>query len=113
MTESSETSHVREIVAFQLCLLELYEALLDICVWDEAKINTALKTFMASVLGLLRVQRSLGAQVVTVQKEAIREHRARLERWLAAHGEPAGDGASRNGFPWARPDEHVPGGRER
>jgi hypothetical protein len=87
MTDSSDDGYLRAIVEFQLSVLELYESLLETCAWDEAKANTALKTFMVSVLALMRVQRSLGAQVVTVQKDLIRQHRARLEQWLAEHGE--------------------------
>jgi len=99
MTEPSNDGYLRAIVLFQLSVLDLYESLLETSMWDEAKANTALKTFMASVLALMRVQRSLGAQVVTVQTDLIRQHRARLEQWLAENGEdPVSAGGE--GRPW-------------
>ena len=87
MTESPGGLPPRDVVAFQLALLDLYEALLDACDWDEAKLNAVLKSFMASVLGLMRLQQSLGEQVRTTQKEWIRDYRAQLEQWLAAQGD--------------------------
>jgi hypothetical protein len=110
VTEPFDAEHLRSIVVFQLTLLELYESLLEMSAWDEGKVNTTLKTFMSSVLALMRVQQSLGTQVVIVQRELIRKHRARLEQWLEEHGEPAGDGAG-NGFPGARPDDQVARGQ--
>ncbi len=98
MTEPSDAEQFRSIVVFQLTLLDLYESLLEMSAWDEEKINTTLKTFMASLLALLRVQRSLGTQAVVGQRELIREHRARLEQWLEEHGETAGNGTGWNGF---------------
>ena len=111
MTATSDAEHVRSIVVFQLTLLELYESLLEMSAWDEGKVNTTLKTFMSSVLALMRVQQSLGAQVVIEQRDLIRQHRARLEQWLEEHGEPSGDGAGWNGFPGTRPDDHVARGQ--
>jgi hypothetical protein len=111
VTATSDAEHLRGIVVFQLNLLELYETLLETCAWDEAKVNTTLKTFMSSVLALMRVQQSLGTEVVVVQRELIRKHRARLEQWLEEHEEPPGDGAGGNGYPGARPDDHVAGGQ--
>jgi hypothetical protein len=93
MTEYPGGLPPREVVVFQLSLLELYESLLDACEWDEAKLNAVLKSFMASVLGLMRLQQSLGEHVRTTQKEWIREYRAHLEQWLAEQG----DGMSRGG----------------
>jgi hypothetical protein len=93
VTDGSDAERFRSIVVLQLSLLDFYEALLEMSGWDEAKINATLKTFMTSVLALLRVQQSLGAQVVMGQKELIRTHRARLEQWLEEHEEPSGDGA--------------------
>ncbi len=46
------------LLKFQLALLELYEGLLESPAWDEAKVNTTLKTFLSSVLALIRVQQS-------------------------------------------------------
>ncbi len=111
MTESFDAATLREVVTFQLRLLELYESLLENCEWDESKVNATLKTFMSSVLALMRVQQSIGTQVVTVQKELIRTHRARLEQWLAEHPEAPGDGGGWNGFPGVRPDDRVAPGR--
>jgi hypothetical protein len=106
MSERFDAESLRSIVVFQLTLLDLYESLLEMSAWDEGKVNTSLKTFMASLLALLRVQRSLGTQVVTVQRDLIREHRARLEQWLEEHGETAGNATGWNGFP-GRPDDRV------
>ena len=106
MTDSSDAEHFRSVVVFQLALLGFYESLLEMSGWDETKVNTTLKTFMSSVLALLRVQQSLGTQVVALQRDLIHAHRARLERWLEEHPAPSGDGAERNGFA-ASPDERV------
>jgi hypothetical protein len=103
MSEPSDAEHLRSIVAFQLTLLDLYEALLEMSAWDEGKVNTTLKTFMSSLLALLQVQRSLGSQVVVVQRELIHKHRARLEQWLEEHGEPDTDGPARQSAAEPRP----------
>lgn len=107
MREAFDAEHFQSIVVFQLSLLDLYESLLEMSAWDEGKVNTTLKTFMASVLALFRVQRSLGTQSVIAQKELIRTHRARLEQWLEEHAGPAGDGGGWPGFPGSPPDDHV------
>ena len=93
MSESSPPSPWPDLVKFQLSLLDLYEALLDSPGWDEAKSNATLKTFMSSVLALVRVQRSLGGQVLTAQQEMIRRYRAQLDTWLEEHGETREGGA--------------------
>jgi hypothetical protein len=79
----------REVVIFQICLLDLYDSILEACAWDEAKVNAMLKTFMSSVLALVRVQQSLAPQVAASQKEWVRQYRAHLERWLEEHSAPA------------------------
>jgi len=83
----------RDLVRFQLCLLDLYDALLDNPGWDEAKVNTILKTFMSSMLALIRVQQSIGGEVRTIQQELIRQYRSRLEMWMETVAENSGDGA--------------------
>jgi hypothetical protein len=91
VADSADTSTVREIVHFQLSLLDLYESALDSAQWDEARVNETLKTFMMAMLALLRLQRSLGERVITVQKDLIRDYRERLEAWLRDHeGQPGG-----------------------
>jgi hypothetical protein len=97
MTDAAHTSTVHEIVRFQIALLDLYESALDSAQWDEARVNETLKTFMMAVLALLRVQRSLGERVVTVQKDMIREYRERLEAWLRDH-DAHPDGAPTEGW---------------
>jgi hypothetical protein len=89
MTDS--VSPPREVVIFQICLLDLYDSILEACVWDEAKLNAMLKAFMSSVLALVRVQQSLGQEVTTSQKEWVRQYRAQLERWLEEHSAPAAE----------------------
>ena len=96
MTESTPPFPWSDLVRFQLALLEAYEALLDSPGWDEAKANATLKTFMASVLALIRVQRSLGGQLLTAQQQMIRQCRAQLETWLEEHGDSSDGGA-----PWS------------
>ena len=93
MTEPTPPFPWPDLVRFQLSLLELYEALLDSGGWDEAKSNATLKTFMSSVLALIRVQRALGGQVLTAQQEMIRQYRAQLDTWLEEHRE-TGDGSA-------------------
>jgi hypothetical protein len=89
MTDSP--SPPREVVVFQICLLDLYESLLEACAWEEAKANAVLKTFMSSVLALVRVQQSLGQEVATSQKEWVRRYRAHLERWLEEQSASVGE----------------------
>jgi len=93
MTESSSPFPSRDLVRFLLCLLDLYETVLASTVWDEAKANATLKTFMSSMLALIRVQRSLGGQLLTAQHETIQQYRAQLEMWLEEQGQAA-DGAT-------------------
>jgi hypothetical protein len=81
----------REVVVFQICLLDLYDSMLEACAWDEAKVNAVLKTFMSSVLALVRVQQSLGQEVATSQREWVRQYRAQLERWLEEQSAAAGE----------------------
>ena len=81
----------REVVVFQICLLDLYDSILEACAWDEAKVNAMLKTFMSSVLALVRVQQSLGQEVATSQKEWVRQYRAQLERWLEEQSASVGE----------------------
>jgi len=81
----------REVVIFQICLLDLYDSILEACAWDEAKVNAMLKTFMSSVLALVRVQQSLGPEVATSQKEWVRQYRAQLERWLEEQSASVGE----------------------
>ena len=101
----------REILKFQLALLELYEGLLESPAWDEAKVNTTLKTFLSSVLALIRVQQSIGGQVLTIQREMIRQYREQLEAWLAEQGDARGDGAGRPAAPTAGADGPAAGRR--
>jgi hypothetical protein len=89
MTDSA--SPPREVVVFQICLLDLYDSMLEACAWDEAKVNAMLKTFMSSVLALVRVQQSLGQEVATSQKEWVRQYRAQLERWLEEQSASVGE----------------------
>ena len=81
----------REVVVFQICLLDLYDSILEACAWDEAKVNAMLKTFMSSVLALVRVQQALGQEFATSQKEWVRQYRAQLERWLEEQPVPAAE----------------------
>jgi hypothetical protein len=48
----------RDLVHFQLPVLDACEKLLASCGWDEARLNEALKSMMASMLPLLRAQRA-------------------------------------------------------
>lgn len=89
MTDSA--SPPREVVVFQICLLDLYDSMLEACAWDEAKVNAMLKTFMSSVLALVRVQQSLGPEVAASQKEWVRQYRAQLERWLEEQSASVGE----------------------
>ena len=99
MSGPADGEHLRSVVLFQLTLLDLYESLLGMGAWDEAKVNTTLKTFMSSVLALLQVQRTLGSQMVVMQHELIRQHRSRLEQWLEEHGPTTPSGAAPTAAP--------------
>lgn len=72
----------RDVVRFQLAVLDAYEKLLAGCAWDEGSLNDALKSMMASMLPLLRAQRALGEQLVASHQELLREYRRALEASL-------------------------------
>ena len=46
MSDAADTSTVREIVRFQLALLDLYESALDSAHWDEARVTSELARIM-------------------------------------------------------------------
>lgn len=72
----------RDLVDFQLAVLDAYEKLLASCSWDEAQLNEALKSMIGSLLPLLRAQRALGEQLFTSHQEALRQYRRVLESSL-------------------------------
>ncbi len=72
----------RDLVDFQLAVLDAYEKLLAGCSWDEAQLNEALKSMIGSLLPLLRAQRALGEQLFTSHQEALRQYRRVLESSL-------------------------------
>jgi len=71
-----------DIVRFQLAVLDAYEKLLASCTWDEARLNEALKSMMASMLPLLRAQRALGEQFFATHREMLTQYRRNLEASL-------------------------------
>src|SRR5262245_3378375 len=91
MTESNTSPG--DLIRFQLSLLELYENLLESPTWDEANLNRSLKTFLSSALSFLRLQQSLGGQVLAIQREMIRQYRVQLEQSLAEHDNLSDDRA--------------------
>jgi hypothetical protein len=84
----------RDIVDFQLAVLDAYERLLASCSWDEPRLNDALKSMMSSMLPLLRAQRTLGEQLfASHHQELVRQYRRTLEASLRqSDGEPDGLG---------------------
>ena len=72
----------RDVVRFQLAVLDAYEKLLASCAWDEGSLNDALKSMMASMLPLLRAQRTLGERLVSSHQELLRQYRRVLEASL-------------------------------
>jgi DNA-binding transcriptional regulator PaaX len=84
----SDQSTPRDVITFQLALLDAYERLLSSCSWDEAKLNEALKSALSSLLPLLRAQRAMSEQVLASHKELIRHYRRVLEASLNQPGGP-------------------------
>lgn len=83
----------RDLVDFQLAVLDAYEKLLASCSWDETQLNEALKSMMSSLLPLLRAQRTLGEQLFTSHQEVLRQYRRVLEGSLRqADAQLAGSG---------------------
>ncbi|MGA8552701.1 MAG: hypothetical protein WB678_20955 [Stellaceae bacterium] len=83
----------RDLVDFQLAVLDAYEKLLASCSWDETQLNEALKSMMSSLLPLLRAQRALGEQLFTSHQEVLRQYRRVLEGSLRqADAQLAGSG---------------------
>ena len=83
----------RDIVDFQLAVLDAYEKLLASCGWDEPRLNEALKSMMASMMPLLRAQRALGEQLFASHQELVRQYRRTLEASLRqSDGQPDGSG---------------------
>ncbi len=87
----TDPTALRELVDFQLAVLDAYEKLLASCSWDEAQLNESLKSMMSSLLPLMRAQRALGEQLVTSHQEALRQYRRVLESSLRQpDGQPRG-----------------------
>ena len=83
----------RDIVDFQLAVLDAYEKLLASCNWDEPRLNEALKSMMSLMLPLLRAQRALGEQLFASHQELVRQYRRTLEASLRqSDGRPDGSG---------------------
>jgi DNA-binding transcriptional regulator PaaX len=83
----------RDVVDFQLAVLDAYEKLLASCSWDESRLNEALKSMMSSMLPLLRAQRALGEQLFASHQELVRQYRRTLEASLRqSDGQPGGSG---------------------
>lgn len=78
----AEAASRRDVVQFQLAVLDAYEKLLGSCSWDEGSLNDALKSMIASMLPLLRAQRALGEQLVSSHQELLRQYRRVLEASL-------------------------------
>lgn len=86
----SETGPPRDIVHFQLAVLDAYERLLVSCGWDEAQLNDALKSMISSALPLLRAQQALSKELLAAHHEMLRQYRQALEASLRQY-----DGRSR------------------
>ena len=83
----------REVVDFQLAVLDAYEKLLSSCSWDEPRLNEALKSMMSSMFPLLRAQRALGEQLLASHQELVRQYRRTLEASLRqTDGQPDASG---------------------
>ncbi len=76
----------RDVVHFQPAVLDAYEKLLASCCCDEARLNEALKSKMASMPPLLRAQRASGEQLVATRWELLRQYRRALETNLRPPG---------------------------
>jgi hypothetical protein len=77
------------LIEFQLALLDAYESLLAQNRWDEARLNEALKSWLAVLLPALRAQCALGEQMLTVHRELIRQYRGHLEAASRTQGDRA------------------------
>ena len=77
-----DPSTPRDLVNFQLALLDAYEKLLESCSWDQTKLNDVLKSVMSSFLPLLRAQRDMRDQLLASQRELIRQYRQSLKTSL-------------------------------
>jgi hypothetical protein len=93
----TDPSPPRDLVNFQLSLLDAYEKLLESCSWDQAKLNDVLKAVMSSFLPLLRAQREIREQLFASQKELIRQYRQSLEASLQQSDDQASSGATTAG----------------
>ncbi len=83
----------RDVIDFQLAVLDAYEKLLASCSWDELRLNEALKSMMSSMLPLLRAQRALGEQLFASHQELVRQYRRTLEASLRqSDRQPGGPG---------------------
>jgi hypothetical protein len=89
-----DPSTPRDLVNFQLALLDAYEKLLESCSWDQGKLNDILKSVMSSFLPLLRAQREMRDQLLASQRELIRQYRQSLEASLHQSGQKAGSSAT-------------------
>lgn len=82
----------RDILQFQLAVLDAYERLLGSGGWDETRLNEALKSMMTSLLPLMRAQRALGEQLFDAHRGMLAQYRRTLEAALRQ----AGDGGAKS-----------------
>jgi hypothetical protein len=75
-------------IRYQLALLECYEFQLAHNIWDEGRLNEALKSWLASQLPVLRAQRALNEQTLIAYRDFIGQYRGLLEAALRQQGGP-------------------------
>ncbi len=74
-------------IRFQLALLECYESQYARNMWDEGRLNETLKSWLASLLPVLRAQRALNEQMLTAHRDFIGQYRSLLEAALRMEGD--------------------------
>jgi hypothetical protein len=74
------------LIQFQLALLDFYETQYAQDVWDEGRRDELLKSWVASLLPVLRAQRALNQQLLIAHRDLIGHYRDHLRSMLQSYG---------------------------
>ncbi len=74
---------------YHLALLDFYEQQCVRNLWDEGRLNEALKSFLASLMPVLRAQRALNQEMFSTHRDLIGRYRELLRSMLSEQGDHA------------------------
>ncbi len=83
------TAPIAALIQYHLALLDFYESQVARNVWDEGRLNEALKSLMASLMPVIRAHRALNEQMFTAHRDFVGQYRELLRSILETHGDDA------------------------